>query len=196
MHNNIELTDLNSPRGRLQQASAKLFKEKGFAKTTVRDIAASIGIQSGSIFHHFKNKEQILKTVIIDAILRVLAPMKEALSTTNNIEEQFNNLIQCELNAIHDEQLDGFRLMVSEWRSLNDENRNEILILRDEYEQIWLEILSLAFKKGLVNIEGFYLRGFIRGALIETSNWYKPEGNLSLNDLATKLSAAFLNKPK
>ncbi len=192
MHN-IELTDLNSPRGRLQQASAKLFKEKGFAKTTVRDIAACVGIQSGSIFHHFKNKEQILKTVIVEAILRVMAPMKYVLSTTNSIEEQLNSLILCELNAIHDDQLDGFRLMLSEWRSLNDENRKEILILRDEYEQIWLEILSLAFQKGLVNIEGFYLRGFIRGALIETSNWYKSDGDLSLEDLAEKLSAAFLN---
>jgi AcrR family transcriptional regulator len=191
---NIELTDLNSARGRLQQASAKLFKEKGFSKTTVRDIAASVGIQSGSIFHHFQNKEQILKTVIIDAIMRVLAPMREILSSSDNIEEKFKLLIQCELNAIHDETLDGFRLMVSEWRSLNSENRDEILILRDEYEKIWLEILSLAFRKGLVNIEGFYLRGFIRGALIETSNWYNPDGDLNLDDLAIKLSSAFINK--
>mgnify|MGYP000017613377 CR=1 FL=1 len=189
-----ELTDLNSPRGRLQQASAKLFKEKGFSKTTVRDIAAAVGIQSGSIFHHFKNKEQILKTVIVDAILRVLSPMKDVLSSTSNVEDQFNRLIECELKAIHDEQLDGFRLMLSEWRSLNEENRKEILILRDEYEKIWLDILTLAFEKGFVNIEAFYLRGFIRGALIETSNWYHPDGSLSLTDLAKKLSAAFLNK--
>lgn len=192
---NKELTDIDSPKGRLQQASAKLFKEKGFAKTTVRDIAAAVGIQSGSIFHHFNNKEQILKTVIVDAILRVLAPMKEILSASQDIEQQFKCLILCELNAIHDEQLDGFRLMVSEWRSLSDENRDEILTLREEYEQIWLEILTLAQQNGLVHIESFYLRGFIRGALIETSNWYKPNGNLSLEDLATKLLAAFLHKP-
>lgn len=194
MHD-IELTDLNSPRGRLQQASAKLFKEKGFAKTTVRDIAASVGIQSGSIFHHFKNKEQILKTVIIDAILRVLTPMKEILSSDCAIEVQFRRIIQCELNAIHDENLDGFRLMLSEWRSLNEENRAEILILRDEYEKIWLEILTSAYQQGIVNIESFYLRGFIRGSLIETSNWFKPNGDLSLDDLSAKLSAAFINKP-
>jgi len=193
MHN-TKLTDLNSARGRLQQASAKLFKEKGFAKTTVRDIAAAVGIQSGSIFHHFKNKEQILKAVIVDAILRVLTQMKDVLSTSENIEEKFKHLIQCELNAIHDEQLDGFRLMVSEWRSLNDENRNEILTLRDEYEDIWLAVLTAAFQQGLVTIESFYLRGFVRGALIETTNWYKTNGNLSLDELATKLSSAFLNK--
>ncbi len=193
MHN-TKLTDLNSARGRLQQASAKLFKEKGFAKTTVRDIAAAVGIQSGSIFHHFKNKEQILKAVIVDAILRVLTQMKEVLSTSENIEEQFKHLIHCELNAIHDDKLDGFRLMVSEWRSLNDDNRNEILTLRDEYEDIWLAVLTTAYQKNLVTIESFYLRGFVRGALIETTNWYKKNGNLSLDDLAIKLSSAFLNK--
>jgi len=192
----IKLIDLNSARGRLQQASAKLFKEKGFAKTTVRDIAAAVGIQSGSIFHHFKNKEQILKTVIVDAILRVLIQMKEVLSNSISNEEQFKHLIQCELKAIHDEELDGFRLMVSEWRSLNDDNRNEILTLREEYEQIWLTVLTSAYEKGLVTIESFYLRGFVRGALIETTNWYKPNGNLSLDELAEKLSSAFLNIPK
>lgn len=190
---NTELSDLDSPRGRLQQASAKLFKEKGFSKTTVRDIAATVGIQSGSIFHHFKNKEQILKTVIVDAILRVLIPMREILSSEDNIEDKFRSLILCELNAIHNEQLDGFRLMISEWRSLNEENRQEILVLRDEYEKIWLEVLLLAYQQKLVTIEGFYLRGFVRGALIETSNWYKADGNLTLDELADKLSSAFLS---
>ncbi|MCL1125712.1 TetR/AcrR family transcriptional regulator [Shewanella surugensis] len=192
MHN-TKPTDLDSPRGRLQQASAKLFQQQGFAKTTVRDIAASVGIQSGSIFHHFKNKEQILKTVIIDAILRVLVPMRTILSSSANIEDRFRRLILCELKAIHNEQLDGFRLMISEWRSLNSDNRNEILVLRDEYEKIWLHVLSLAYQEDLVSIESFYLRSFVRGALIETSNWYKPDGNLSLDQLADKLCVTFLN---
>ena len=46
----------DSPRGRLLSAAAHLFRDKGFDRTTVRDIAASVGIQSGSIFHHFKSK--------------------------------------------------------------------------------------------------------------------------------------------
>ncbi|NQY65384.1 MAG: TetR/AcrR family transcriptional regulator [Alteromonadaceae bacterium] len=189
-----DLVDLNSARGRLQQAAAKLFKEKGYSQTTVRDIAAAVGIQSGSIFHHFKNKEQILKTVIIDAILRVLSSMEEALSSTNNVDEQLESLVFCELQAIHNEQLDGFKLMMSEWRSLSEANQKEILTLREQYEEIWLGILASAYQAKRVKVESFYLRGFIRGALIETSNWYKVSGCLSLKQLAHMMMTAFISQ--
>ncbi len=189
-----ELVDLNSARGRLQQAAASLFKAKGYSKTTVRDIAAKVGIQSGSIFHHFKNKEQILQCVMADSILRVLSSMQASLAVTSDLTSQLECLILCELQAIHDEQLSGFRLLILEWRSLNESNQQKILILRDRYEKVWDEILDKAYQAGLVNIESFYLRAFIRGALIETSNWYQVSGSVSLEALAHKLMNAFIQQ--
>lgn len=189
-----ELIDLNSARGRLQQAAASLFKAKGYSRTTVRDIAAGVGIQSGSIFHHFKNKEEILQSVMTDAILRVLSSMQGALSTTTDISTQLECLIRCELRAIHNEEQAGFQLLVLEWRSLSEANQQKILVLRDHYEAIWDQILTKAYQEGLVNTESFYLRAFIRGALIETSNWYQSSGSVSLEALAHKLMIAFLQR--
>ncbi len=189
----LEIVDLNSARGRLQQIAASLFKSKGFSSTTVRDIAAKVGIQSGSIFHHFKNKEQILLSVMNDAILRVMASMQQSLALTNNTREQFHCLVLCELQAIHDDNLAGFQLLMSEWRSLNNENQQKILKLREKYELLWLEVLEKAQQEGLINVESFYLRGFIRGALVETSNWYKVDGDVSLKLLTKKLVLTFIN---
>ena len=61
----------DSPRGRLLSAAAQLFREKGFDRTTVRDIAAAVGIQSGSIFHHFKSKEDILYSVMELSLIHI-----------------------------------------------------------------------------------------------------------------------------
>jgi len=185
------LTDLGSAKGRLQQASARLFKEKGYAKTTVRDIAAEVGIQSGSIFHHFKNKEEILLAIMSDTILRVLTDMVAALASTDDVMEKLQHLILLELKAIHGEQFVGFSLLVSEWRALSGGNQQQILKLRDYYENLWREILTLAYSQGKVNVEALYLRGFIRGALIETTNWFKVGGDISLEQLAAKLMATF-----
>ena len=190
----LELVDLNSPRGRLQQIAASLFKAKGFSRTTVRDIAANVGIQSGSIFHHFKNKEQILQSVMNDAILRVMTSMQQKLAETTNTSEQLYCLVLCELQAIHDEQLAGFQLLISEWRSLNDENQQKILKLRQQYELLWLKVLDQAQHEDLVNVDSFYLRGFIRGALIETGNWYKLDGDVTLDTLAKTLITAFVSQ--
>lgn len=54
-----QLTDPDSARGKLLQTAAHLFRNKGFERTTVRDLASAVGIQSGSIFHHFKSKDEI-----------------------------------------------------------------------------------------------------------------------------------------
>lgn len=190
----LELVNVNSPRGRLQQAAASLFKAKGFSRTTVRDIAANVGIQSGSIFHHFKNKEQILQSVMNDAILRVMTSMQQKLTETTHTSEQLYCLVLCELQAIHDEELAGFQLLISEWRSLNDENQQKILNLRQQYESLWLKVLDQAQHENLVNVDSFYLRGFIRGALIETGNWYKLDGDVTLETLAQKLMTAFIRQ--
>ncbi|WDD97083.1 TetR/AcrR family transcriptional regulator [Thalassomonas actiniarum] len=190
------LADLNSAKGRLQQASARLFKEKGYAKTTVRDIAAEVGIQSGSIFHHFKNKEEILLAIMSDTILRVLTDMYAALASTDDVMEKLQHLILLELKAIHGEQFVGFSLLVSEWRALSDGNQQQILKLREYYENLWREILTLAHEQEKVNVEALYLRGFIRGALIETTNWFSVTGDISLEQLALKLMATFTRREK
>jgi len=44
----------------------KLFSTKGYKATTVRDIAGSIGIKQSALYNHFKNKEEILETLILD----------------------------------------------------------------------------------------------------------------------------------
>ena len=61
---NGQLTDPDSARGKLLQVAAHLFRNKGYERTTVRDLAGAVGIQSGSIFHHFKSKEEILRAVM------------------------------------------------------------------------------------------------------------------------------------
>ena len=43
-----------------------MFAERGLRATTVRDIADSAGILSGSLYHHFKSKEQMVEEVLRD----------------------------------------------------------------------------------------------------------------------------------
>ena len=63
-----QLTDPDSARGKLLQTAAHLFRNKGFERTTVRDLASAVGIQSGSLFHHFKSKDDILRAVMEETI--------------------------------------------------------------------------------------------------------------------------------
>ena len=61
-----------STRERILSESLKLFSRKGYKATTMRDIAAEVGIRQGGIYNHFKNKESILETLIDEMMYSAL----------------------------------------------------------------------------------------------------------------------------
>lgn len=186
------ITDPDSPRGRLLVAAARLFEQKGFARTTVRDIAAEVGILSGSIFHHFSSKEDILCNVMQQVSLFARARMASAVAAAGSPREKLHACILCELEAIHGLAVPGFPILVSEWRSLSAPSQKQVLRLRDAYEQIWLETLA-----GVYGAEAdvALIRRLLLGALAHSHSWFKPRGKgLSLPDLAREVLEVFSPK--
>ena len=103
----------DSPRGRLLSAAAHLFRDKGFDRTTVRDIAASVGIQSGSIFHHFKTKEDILYAVMEEVIHFNTERLRQAVASHATGKEQLRALIRAELQSIVGDTAEAMTVMVT-----------------------------------------------------------------------------------
>ncbi|MCC8357960.1 MAG: TetR/AcrR family transcriptional regulator [Oscillospiraceae bacterium] len=58
------IKDAEVRRGEILDAAEKLFNEKGYAKTTTEDILAMTGIARGTLYYHFKGKEDILLAMI------------------------------------------------------------------------------------------------------------------------------------
>lgn len=181
----------DSPRGRLLSAAAHLFRSRGFERTTVRDLAQAVGIQSGSIFHHFKTKEEILRCVMEDVILFNTDRMKAALAQAKDPREKLRALILSELVSINGATGEAMAVLIYEWRSLKPESQRYILVLREHYEQLWLATLDEAKGAGLVqpHVDTFIARRFLTGALSWSNYWYKPDGSLSLEQLADQALA-------
>ena len=184
----------DSAKGRLLQAAATLFKEKGYERTTVRDLGKAVGIQSGSLFHHYPNKEAILRAVMEETIILNTELMKAALAQTNKPEDKILALIRCELESVLGETGAAMTVLVYEWRSLKEESQLEILKLRDIYENLWISTLIEAKESGRVVMDPAILRRLLTGALSWTVNWYRQEGNLSVEQLA-KMALTLAIKP-
>jgi len=178
------ITDPQSAKGRLMRAAAHLFKTKGYERTTVRELGAAVGIQSGSLFHHFKSKEDILLGVMEETIIINMARMHEALSNADNSENSLLALIQCELDSVHTDTGEAMSVLVYEWRSLKQDKQKYILQLRDEYETLWLNTIKQSIAEGKIDQDPFILRRLLAGAIGWTTTWYRPDGDLSLEALA------------
>lgn len=185
----------HSAKGRLLQAAATLFKEKGYERTTVRDLGKAVGIQSGSLFHHYPNKEAILRAVMEETIILNTELMKAALAQASNPEDKVLALIRCELNSILGKTSAAMTVLVYEWRSLKEESQLEILKLRDAYENLWISTLTEAKEIGSVVIDPAVLRRLLTGALSWTVNWYRQGGDLTIEQLA-QMALSLAIKPK
>jgi AcrR family transcriptional regulator len=181
---NQYITDPRSAKGKLMRAAAHLFKTRGYERTTVRELGAAVGIQSGSLFHHFKSKEDILLSVMKETIIINMARMDDALSKAPDAKSRLLALIQCEINSVHTDTGEAMSVLVYEWRSLSKDKQPLILNLRNQYEALWLSVIKEAADLGLIRLDPFILRRLIAGAIGWSSTWYRTDGDLSLEDLA------------
>ncbi|MBI42909.1 TetR/AcrR family transcriptional regulator [Marinobacter lutaoensis] len=182
------VSDPASARGRLLKEAARLFRDKGYERTTVRDLAAAVGIQSGSLFHHFRSKEEILKAVMVETIRLNTALMQAAVSAADTPRDRLRALIRTELESINGRTGEAMAVLVYEWRSLSEPARTEILALREIYEGLWLEVLRQLRSQGDLAADPFVVRRLLTGALSWTITWYRPErGELSLDGLTEQV---------
>jgi AcrR family transcriptional regulator len=175
-----------TPRGRILAAAAHLFRVNGYERTTVRDLAQAVGIQSGSIFHHFRTKHDILREVMVEVILFNTARMQQAFDATTDARDRILALIRTELTAINGDSGEAMAVLIYEWRSLDPVCQQDILKLRADYENVWLRALGSARDEGLISpeVDTFLLRRFLTGALGWSNFWFNPDGPLDIDAMA------------
>jgi AcrR family transcriptional regulator len=178
------MTDPDSARGKVLQVAAHLFRHKGYERTTVRDLAAAAGIQSGSLFHHFRSKDEILSSVMEQTAIYNTELMRVALARTQDVRERVLALIRCELQSIMGGTGEAMAVMIYEWRSLSAQEQAKILVLREAYEQLWLQVLGEARDSGLLQGDVFVTRRFLTGALSWSTTWFRADGSTTLEQLA------------
>lgn len=180
------ITDPASARGKLLRAATELFRRLGYERTTVRDLAREIGIQSGSIFHHFRSKQDILHAVMEENIRISIARLEAAQDGHCDPRDRLRAICCAELESINGTSQDALSVLVFEWRCLDDASRRKLLDLRAGYERIWTDALA-ALRPDLPGDEVFVLRRLLAGAVSWTHTWYRADGRLDLDQLAERI---------
>ena len=182
-------------RQELLSSAARLFRDVGYARATVRDIAKAVGIQSGSIFYYFRTKEDILVDVMESAMQAFVGAGQRALTEAATPRSKLRELFVGHLKALHG-TTDETAVVLSEWRNLSPKSRRRIVKLRDQVDGMWDEVLREAAAAGLVRGDLRLLRLAMLGSLNWSLQWYSPKGSLSIEDLADRFLEFFLPMSK
>ena len=179
-------------RAELLAVCAKLFREKGFDGTTIRDISSAAGMHSGSPFYHFKTKQAMLVAVMEEGLAEGLRHSQAVFALKLPPAERFNRLVRAHLGTILEDGNDVIPVLLYEIRSLTPANRRRIIALKDGYDALWQKMIGELADAGLLAGDRHLARLFLLGALNWTAQWYRPNGRLSLDRVAEQAAATFL----
>jgi TetR/AcrR family transcriptional regulator, cholesterol catabolism regulator len=184
-------------RGDLVRVAARLFREKGFDATTIRDIAHAVGMRSGSPFYHFANKHELLMAVMEEGLRLGLERTQGAVDDGLPAAERFMQLVRTHYGILHDTGSDFIPVMLYDWRSLPAQYKRRIIELKDRYDAIWQGTLDELHDQGLLRADAKLARLMILGAMNFSATWYRSKARsaqrVDLDELAVQTVALVLH---
>ncbi len=187
-------------RGELLRSAAKLFRRKGFHATSTRDIAAAVGMQSGSPFYHFKTKGALLYTVMEEgmhsAILRQAQVLAAAGVKEIDTAAQLRALVRNHFDVLLGPGSDFIPVMLYEARSITPRQRAALAELKRDYEAPWVPVLEALRVDGRLRADVKLARLLMFGALNWSAQWYDRRKGASLDQLADATVQLFIGDGK
>lgn len=116
---------------KIAESAIKLFAEKGYANTSTSEIAKAAGVAEGTIFRHYKTKDNLLLSLILPFIKASMPTMaenvyKEVLPDRNDSFENFLRALLKNRMQFFKENKEIFQVFVKEL-VYNDELKRELL---------------------------------------------------------------------
>jgi len=162
----------------LLEAAARVFRQKGYGITTMRDIAAATGMTAGAIYYHYPSKGDLLLAVYAEGVRRVTAAVQAALEPDGTPWEKLQRAITAHLKmmvgqAPDDAPFAGVFVQVLPF-DFPPEHHEALIALRNGYEATFRALIdALPLKRGT---DRRLLRLQLIGALNHVPQWYRPNG--------------------
>jgi TetR/AcrR family transcriptional regulator, cholesterol catabolism regulator len=168
--------DDGNRRRALLSAAARLFRQQGFAATSTRDIAAASGMQAGSPFYHFENKQALLGAVMQQGMHTALQCQSAALAALDpqaSASDRFRALVRHHFEVLLGPDSDFVPVMLYEWRALDASQKADITALKDRYESAWVPVLQHLHADGHLTGDPRLVRLMVFGAMNWSVQWYQ-----------------------
>ncbi len=183
-----------SRRDELLELAATMFAERGLKATTVRDIADSAGILSGSLYHHFKSKEQMVEEVLRDFLDWLFAKYEQIAATEASPLERLKGLFLASFEAIEHRHAQVV-IYQDEAKRLSSLPQFAFVDKRNrEQRNMWLDLLNQGIADGSLrpDLDVDLVYRFIRDTTWVSVRWYQPGGPLTAEEVGRQYLAVVL----
>lgn len=181
-------------RDELLNLAATMIAERGLRATTVRDIADAAGILSGSLYHHFSSKEEMVDEMLRDFLDWLFARYQQIIDHETDPLERLKGLFLASFDAIEHRHAQVV-IYQDEAKRLSSHERFSYVDERNRQQRkMWLDVLRQGIEAGCfrpdLDIDLVYR--FIRDTTWVSVRWYQPGGPLTAEQVGRQYLAIVL----
>jgi TetR/AcrR family transcriptional regulator, cholesterol catabolism regulator len=187
-----------APRDRravILDEAANLFARQGVSATTVREIADAAGILSGSLYHHFASKDEIVDAVVSGFLRDLRGRYDEVLARESQADARLRGLVLASLLTVAEHprateiyQNDGHRLRGSNGRGYVEQSVRAV-------RAAWVTVLEQGQADGSfrTDLPVKVVYPLLRDGLWQTARWFKPTRGYGHAQLSEDYLTLFLH---
>ena len=176
------------------RTAARIFAEKSYHSTSMRDISRATNVSLAGLYHYCKSKEELLFLIQDNCFGRVLERLEQRLETVADPVTKLGIFIENHLSFFA-ANMSEMKVLSHEAESLGGDLYTHVSTRKDNYtklaRQILREVQETQPSKEPVDLTVATYALF--GMMNWIYNWYDPQGKLNVSDLASNVMRLFLN---
>jgi len=173
--------------------AARLFKERGFGSSSMRDLGARVGLDAASMYNHIRSKDELLEIICFRVSDAYLAQLAEVEQLPASPLAQITELLRHHVRLMTQ---DGPAVSVAnnEWKALTEPRLTEFKAARKRYEKGFAALIEQGIAAGElqavnVSVALFTLLSAVRWVEL----WYRPGRDISAAELENDLLLMLLD---
>ncbi len=190
----IGTNDNLSRKEQVIRSAAELFREKGYAAASMRDLAQKLGIEAASLYSHIKSKEEILQNLCFDMATEFRKSLDIVEKQKTSASEKLKNGIIGHIQVMA-KDLTASAVFMNEHRHLSQPFLRDFLLMRINYINRFKTIIEEGVRKGEFksNIDKKLAVMTLFSSLNWMPMWYDPSSNIDPLSLGQQLADMLVN---
>ena len=184
---------LRSRKAQIDRTATALFRARGFAATSMRELATELGLEAGSLYSHIKSKEEILHRVCFGLADEFFAGFEAATAEASApVATQLRLAIEAHVRVLTRDSAASV-VFLHEWRHLSEPARTAFLALRERYEASFRALIQRGIAAGELHApDAAFASLTLLASLNWLPTWYRPDGKLTPDEIAHRLAEQLL----
>lgn len=184
---------MQTRRRQIEDVASELFSSRGYAATSMRDIAGALDLRGASLYAHIPSKEAVLAAIVEEAAEAFHAAVRPVAEGPGTATERLREMVAAHVRVVTGGR-ERAKVFLFEWTFLGEERREAIRRSRAAYQGYFERVVAEGAAAGeLVAPDPKLAAIFVLSAMNAMAHWYRPDGPLGPDTLAERYAELFVH---